>query len=199
MSQFSFKVMGPRSKSRQWKSSSVQLKNYWPEIDGLDQNICYHNALSNLEFLTFWRWLSTLRHFRINSIQSLSSECLQLAVSFSVWGYIFRISRSPNSPSSFKVTGLMSRSQYSGSAESCASLGHSLILLFAEAYTPIDVHPRISNQLQEGFTPWVTPDKGLCPPLDPAGYPRYRLTPARSSWVGVWLQSVTIRTQVFWK
>jgi len=33
-SRFSFKVIGPRSRSQQWKSSSVQLKNYWLEIAG---------------------------------------------------------------------------------------------------------------------------------------------------------------------
>jgi len=30
----------------------MQLKNYWPEIAGVDQNICYDNARSNSEFLT---------------------------------------------------------------------------------------------------------------------------------------------------
>jgi len=33
-SRFSFNVMGPRSRSRQCKSGSVQLKNYWSEIAG---------------------------------------------------------------------------------------------------------------------------------------------------------------------
>jgi len=32
--QFSFKVMVPRSTSRERKSGSVQLKNYWAEIAG---------------------------------------------------------------------------------------------------------------------------------------------------------------------
>jgi len=32
--QFSFKDMGPRSRSWQQNSSSMQLKNYWPKIEG---------------------------------------------------------------------------------------------------------------------------------------------------------------------
>jgi len=51
---FRFKVMGLRSRSRQWKSGSLQIKNYLSEMLGL--YICYDNVRSNLELLTFWSW-----------------------------------------------------------------------------------------------------------------------------------------------
>jgi len=56
-----------------------------------------------------------------------SFECLNLSTSFSVWCYIFRISESP---SSFKVMELISRSQQqrSGHTQVCAALGRSLML-----------------------------------------------------------------------
>jgi len=81
---------------------SVQLQNYWSEIAGVDQYICYDNAQSNSELMTF-----TLRRIHIFWIQA----------SLSVWRYIFTIS------------GLILRSlsQNSGSAQICAPLGHSLI------------------------------------------------------------------------
>jgi len=65
---FSFKVMGPRSRSRQRKSGSVQLKNYWSEISlawSEYVTITLDNDRSNLKLLTFWPLPLTLIHSRI--------------------------------------------------------------------------------------------------------------------------------------
>jgi len=100
-SQFSFKVMGSRSRSRQCKAVVCNSKTTGRKLPGLGQNICR----SNSELLTFWPW--PLTYLRIFPIQVLN-EHLKLAASFSVWRYIFRISRPP---SSSKVMGLISRSR----------------------------------------------------------------------------------------
>jgi len=89
-----------------WNSKTTDRK-----LLGLNRKICYDNARS------FWPWPLTLRHFHIFfRIQAVSFESLKLAASFSVWRYIFSIFRSP---SSFKVSELISRSrsQNSGSAQ----------------------------------------------------------------------------------
>jgi len=52
-SEFSFKVMGSKPKSRQRKSGSMQLKTTRWKLLGLDRNICYDNARINLELLPF--------------------------------------------------------------------------------------------------------------------------------------------------
>jgi len=65
MSQFSFKVMGLRSRSQQQKSGSVQLKNYWSEIAGAWLEYLLRYAWSNSELLTFWSWPVTFRHIFI--------------------------------------------------------------------------------------------------------------------------------------
>jgi len=79
--------------------------------------------------LDLWFWeLFSYFLFTIHISSTFGSfECINLATSFSVWRYIFRISRLS---SSFKVMGLISRSQQpkSGRAQVCAPLGHSLIL-----------------------------------------------------------------------
>jgi len=85
---FSFKVMGLMSRSQQCKRSSMQFKNYWPEIAG-DINI--YSEFIDILTLTFY--LET--YFSFFSIQAPSFECLELSALFSVWEYIFRISRSP--------------------------------------------------------------------------------------------------------
>jgi len=56
-SRFNFKVMGPRSK--QWKSGSMQLNNYWPEIAGAWIRI---SVTIMLEVIWCF-WPLTLRHF----------------------------------------------------------------------------------------------------------------------------------------
>jgi len=86
-SHFSLKVMGLRSRSRQRKSGSMQLKNYWTEITGAGSEYFYDNARSTSELLTFWPWPLTLRHIFVFLIQAVSFECLMLAASFLVWGY----------------------------------------------------------------------------------------------------------------
>jgi len=78
-------VIGPRSRSQQRKSGSVQLKNYLLETAGLDRNICYDNAWSNSELLTFWPWplifnLETFSYFR-----RFASLGHSLIVTFSLW------------------------------------------------------------------------------------------------------------------
>jgi len=77
--------------------------------------------------LDFWPWelFSYFLFAMYMSSSSKSFEYLSVATSFSVWRYMFRISRLP---SSFKVIGLISRSQQreSGRAQVCAPLGHSL-------------------------------------------------------------------------
>jgi len=115
--------MGRRLRSRQRKSSSVQLKNYWPEIDGAWSE---YLLWSNSEF--FYILTFDLEIFSYFSIQALSFESFKLAASISVWGYIFRMFWSP---SSFKVIGLISRSQKqnSGNAQVCAALRHSSIIV----------------------------------------------------------------------
>jgi len=65
--------------------------------------------------LDIWPW--ELCKYTSSTVSSF--KCLNPATSFSAWRYIFRISRSP---SSFKVTWLISRSQV------CAPLGHRLIV-----------------------------------------------------------------------
>jgi len=101
-SHFSFKDMGPGQGHSSEKAVTCNSKTTVQKLLASDRNICCDNAQSNSELLT-------LRHFYIFfSIQALSFECLKLAASFSVWGYVFRISRSP---SSFKVMGLVSRWQ----------------------------------------------------------------------------------------
>jgi len=63
-SQFSFEVIGLGSRSLQRKCGSMKLKNYWPEIAGLDRKVCYDNARSKSELLTFWpgaRFLKLLK------------------------------------------------------------------------------------------------------------------------------------------
>jgi len=104
-----------------WKTTGWSWK-----LLGLDWNICCDNARSNSALLTSWPWPLTVIYSRILSIQALSSECLKLASSFSVWRHVFRISRSPLS---FKVMRLMSRSrsQNSGSAQVSAPFGHGLM------------------------------------------------------------------------
>jgi len=76
---------------------------------------------------SFWCLTLTfyLLYFCIFQFKLLRFECLKWATSFSVWGYAFRISKSPLS---FKVTALMSRLQNSSRAQVCAPLGHSLIV-----------------------------------------------------------------------
>jgi len=81
----------------------------------LDRNICYDNARSNSKLLTFWPWPLTLRH-NFHIFSNSSFECLKLRASFSVWWYIFRISKSP---ASFEVTGLISRSRLENSGSLC--------------------------------------------------------------------------------
>jgi len=83
------------------------------------------NARSDWKLVTFD--LESYFVYLPRTCHLLSSfECLNIGTSFSVWRDIFRISRSP---SSFKVMGLISRSQQqkSGRAQVCAPLGHGLI------------------------------------------------------------------------
>jgi len=57
-----FKVMGVRLRSRQRKSGSIQVKNFWTEIAGM----CHDDARSDLKLLTFDIDLTvTLRYFCI--------------------------------------------------------------------------------------------------------------------------------------
>jgi len=95
-SRCSFKVMRPRSRSRQHATQKLLAGNRWGLI-----GISVH----------LWPWV-IFSYFL--PIQALSFECLKLAASFSVWRYIFR--RSPS------VTGLISRSRShnSSSTQVCA-------------------------------------------------------------------------------
>jgi len=73
----------------------MQFKNNWSEISGLDQNICYNNARSNSELLTFLTLTFDLdleTYFRNFLIQALSFECLKLTTLLSVCENILRIS-----------------------------------------------------------------------------------------------------------
>jgi len=64
-----------------------------------------------------------------------SFKCLNLATSFAVWRYIFGISRSP---SSFKVIGVIPRSQQwkCSCVQVCAPLAHSLICFLVRDKKP---------------------------------------------------------------
>jgi len=78
-SRFSFKVMALRSMSRERKSGSMQLKNYWSEIAAAWSELCYDNARSNSELLRFWPWPLILRHiFIFFWLQALIYEYLKL-------------------------------------------------------------------------------------------------------------------------
>jgi len=119
----SFKVMGHGSD----KAVAYNSKTIGQKLLGLDRNSCYDIARCNSELLAFWPWPLTLGNiFVCFLIQAQSFECLKLAASFLVWGYIFKIYRSL---STFKIMGLISstRSQNSGSAQVCAPLGRCLI------------------------------------------------------------------------
>jgi len=98
----SSEYLGHGSVSRSWVQSQghSDSKTTGRKSLGLDRNICYDNAQSNSERLTFWPRDIFLYFY---SIQALSFACLKLAASFSVWGYIFTIFRSP---SRFKVIGV---------------------------------------------------------------------------------------------
>jgi len=77
----------------------------------------------------FWHFdldLSPSDIFVFVSIQALCFECLKPAAAFSVWRYVFRMSRTPLS---FKVVESVSRSRSrnSGNTQVCAPLGRGLI------------------------------------------------------------------------
>jgi len=49
-----FKVMGPRSRSRQWKNWSMQLKNYWSETAGVWSEYLLVRTFCQLVARPFW-------------------------------------------------------------------------------------------------------------------------------------------------
>jgi len=124
----------PAGRSCFWRRLSVRLsaenlESYWSEIDVT----CWEYVpWWTLEAIGSWRHLTLTfdleSYFRIFSARAIPLQWLDLAAAFSIWGYIFRISRSW---SSFKVMGLRSRSrqQKSRHAQVCVPTDTVYLLL----------------------------------------------------------------------
>jgi len=93
-SRYSFKV-----KVTAVENGSMQVENYWSGLIGISVMITLKVIWS------FWHFHLEI-HFRLISVQAASSQFLNLAASFSVWRYSFRISRSSLS---LNTMGLISR------------------------------------------------------------------------------------------
>jgi len=144
------------------KSRKLQIRNRCNLV-----GICLMvNARSGWKLVTFdcdlWPWELFLDFSFAMHISSTvgSFECLYLATSFLVWRYNFRIS---GSPSSFKVTGSVSRSQKrkSGRTQVCAPSVTGVVLMW-HSYThwcfdavgwviwPVKIVPEMTYKVSSG-------------------------------------------------
>jgi len=151
-----FRICRSRSRVKVTAAASQKL----PKISGLDHNICYDNAQSNSELLTFWPWpWSVFPYFTNSSSMFWMPYASSFVVKCEATCLEYR------SPSNFKVIELISRLwlQNSDSTHVCALFRHSLILSLYSMLTVVLVFVlTIKLSLVNFCFSFSRPDVSLC-------------------------------------